>query len=77
MSKIASEDALTGKYFVAHDKTRFGIVDHRVRDGVYLVTYLNHPVGTKLMLVEQMLEWEFFDDVKGCEATFKARTGAA
>jgi len=71
---IAAEDALTGKFFIAPNIKNNGVVEHRVRDSLYLVAYFlgaETPGERRLVPVEQMLEWMFFTDAYLMEAAWK------
>ena len=77
MSKIATEDALTGKFFNAYvsdeEQQRYvdppariiefgGMIENRVRDGLYLVVFfIADGVRTSLVPVEKMFDWHFYE----------------
>jgi hypothetical protein len=65
MSKIASEDALTGQFFIHDNEATIatGVIVARVRDGVYLVDFEG---ARRLVPVETMVQqqWAFYTDVQ-------------
>jgi hypothetical protein len=81
MSKIADQDALTGKFYINIPARDIGVVAARVRDGVYLVHPHFSPSAPlairTLATVEHMAEWVFYEDAGEWSRAVEALKGEA